>query len=73
MTHGMKADWSLRADQPMHLEIMAALSTIMDDKDKSLFNMLRDGAPTGFQADIPPSGIFPTAMDKFHPIVYSYD
>ena len=64
MTHGIQADWSIRADQPMHLEIMAALSTIMDDKDKSLFNMLREGAPTGIQADIPPSGVFPAAMDK---------
>ena len=63
-SHGMIADWSIRMDQPMHLEIMAAISRIMQDKDNSLFDMLRHGAPTGIQSDIPPSTIFPRAEDK---------
>ena len=60
----MIPDWSIRSDQPMHLEIMAALSRIMGDKDSTLFPMLREGAPTGFDNDIPPSGCFPAAADK---------
>ena len=62
--HDMIPDWSIRSDQPMHLEIMAALSRIMGDKDSTLFPMLREGAPTGFDDDIPPSGCFPIAEDK---------
>ena len=62
--HDMIPDWSIRSDQPMHLEIMAALSRIMGDKDSTLFPMLREGAPTGFDNDIPPSGCFPIAEDK---------
>eukprot|EP00435_Cladocopium_sp_Y103_P038655 s2653_g10.t1 len=48
----------------MHLSIMAALSTIMNDKDQTLFPMLLQGAPTGFDNNIPPSGCFPVAADK---------
>ena len=62
--HDMIPDWSIRSDQPMHLEIMAALSRIMGDKDSTLFPMLREGAPTGFDNDIPPSGCFPLQKTK---------
>eukprot|EP00435_Cladocopium_sp_Y103_P026735 s420_g6.t1 len=63
-SHGLTPDWSIRTDQPMHLSIMAALSTIMDDNDRTLFPMLLHGAPTGFDNNIPPSGCFPAAEDK---------
>ena len=63
-SHGMTPDWSIRPDQPMHLAIMTSLSKIMDDKDTTLFPMLLEGAPTGFDGTIPPSGCFPTALDK---------
>ena len=60
----MIPDWSVRPDQPMHLAIMTSLSTIMNDKDTTLFPMLLEGAPTGFDGTIPPSGCFPTALDE---------
>ena len=60
----MTPDWSIRPDQPMHVAIMTSLSKIMDDKDTTLFPMLLEGAPTGFDGTIPPSGCFPTALDK---------
>eukprot|EP00435_Cladocopium_sp_Y103_P070119 s177_g34.t1 len=63
-SHGLTANWDVRADQPMHLSIMAALSQIMANKDTTLFPMLLSGAPTGFNADIPPSGCFLSAEDK---------
>lgn len=47
-SNGMIPDWSTRPDQPMHLAIMASLSKIMDDKDTTLFPMLLEGAPAGF-------------------------
>ena len=34
--HGMTPDWSIREHQPMRLGILAALSTIMGDKDTTL-------------------------------------
>ena len=63
-SHGLTPDWSIRADQPMHLSIMASLSQILADKDTSLFPMLLEGAPTGFDGNIPSSGCFPRADDK---------
>ena len=63
-SHGLTPDWSIRADQPMHLSIMASLSQILGDKDTTLFPMLLEGAPTGFDGNIPSSGCFPRAEDK---------
>jgi hypothetical protein len=60
----MTPDWSIHPDQPMHLAIMTSLSTIMNDKDTTLFPMLLEGAATGFAGTIPSSGCFPTALDK---------
>ena len=60
----MTPDWSIRPDQPMHLAIMTSLSKIMNDKDTTFFSTLLEGAPTGFDGTIPPSGCFPTALDK---------
>ena len=59
-SHGLVPDWSIRADQPMQLSIMAALSRILDDRDTTLFPMLLAGAPTGFDGDIPALVVFPT-------------
>ena len=63
-SHGLTPDWSIRADQPMHLSMMASLSQILGDKDTTLFPMLLEGAPTGFDGNIPSSGCFPRAEDK---------
>ena len=57
--HGLTPDWSVREHQPMRLGILAALSTIMEDKDTTLFDALQAGVSTGFQKDIPPSQCFP--------------
>ena len=35
-------------------------STIMDDKDTTLFEAFQTGVSTGFNHDIPPSNCFPT-------------
>ena len=61
---GFTADWSIRPDQPLHLELLHCLSKILGDKDTSLFPMLIAGAPTGFDNNIPLSGCFPRAEDK---------
>eukprot|EP00435_Cladocopium_sp_Y103_P016771 s176_g4.t1 len=53
--HGLTPDWSVREHQPMRLHILAALSTIMADKDTTLFDSLIAGVSTGFAHDIPPS------------------
>eukprot|EP00435_Cladocopium_sp_Y103_P062555 s3579_g24.t1 len=60
IAHGLTPDWSVREHQPMRLHILAALSTIMADKDTTLFDSLIAGVSTGFAHDIPPSGCFPT-------------
>ena len=46
--HGLTPDWSIREHQPMRLGILAALSTIMGDKDTTLFGELQAGVSTGF-------------------------
>ena len=63
-SHGLVPDWSIRADQPMQLSIMAALSRILDDRDTTLFPMLLAGVPTGFDGNISASGCFPQTGDK---------
>ena len=57
--HGLTPDWSIREHQPMRLGILAALSTIMGDKDTTLFGELQAGVSTGFNHDIPLSQCFP--------------
>ena len=54
-----KVDWTIRAHQPMHLAIMAELSSIMHDADVALFPCLQEGVSTGFLGDIPTSHVFP--------------
>ena len=61
---GMIPDWSIRPDQPMHLSITTSLSKIMNNKDITLFPMLLEGAPTGFDSTIPSSGCLPIALDE---------
>ena len=39
-SHGLTLDWTIRDDQPMHLSIMAALASILRDKDTTLAPML---------------------------------
>ena len=57
--HNIQPDWSGREHQPMHLQILAALHSIMGDPDTTLFPSLLAGVRTGFGPSIPPSGIFP--------------
>ena len=59
LSHGISPDWSIREHQPMRLGILSALSTIMDDKDTTLFGAFQTGASTGFNHDIPSSTCFP--------------
>ena len=40
LSHGISPDWSAREHQPMQLGILSALSTIMSDKDITLFEAL---------------------------------
>ena len=54
-----KVDWTIRAHQPMHLAVMAELSSIMHDADVALFPCLQEGVSTGFLGDIPKSHVFP--------------
>ena len=58
--HGHDPDWQVRDHQPMCLGILVLLQNIMKDRDTSLFPSLQEGVKTGFQRDIPPSGVFPT-------------
>ena len=60
LSHGISPDWSIREHQPMRLGILSALSIIMDDKDKTLFEALQTGVSTGFNHDITSSNCFPT-------------
>ena len=64
-SHGLTPDWTIRDDQPMHLSIMAALSS--RDKDVTLFPMLLDGAPPGFNGDVPASPCFPYSDENRTP------
>ena len=57
--HDLEPDWTVRAHQPMHLQILQAFSQIMQDTDSDLFRHLTQGVSTGFQQDFPPSGCFP--------------
>ena len=57
--HDETPDWTVREHQPMHLNILEPISKIMGDRDTSLFPSLQAGVKTGFQRDIPLSGIFP--------------
>ena len=61
--HGVAIDWTIRNHQPMHLSILHALGTIMEDTDSSLFPCLIAGVGTGFQHDIPRSNCF-LPMDR---------
>ena len=63
-SHGRTPDWSIRADQPMHLSIIASLSPLLADKDTSLFPMLLERTPTGLDGHIPGSGGFSRADEK---------
>ena len=61
--NGEAANWTIPADQPMHLFILQSLQRITDDKDTSLFRYLIEGVPTGFDAAIEPSHCFPLNTD----------
>ena len=61
--HGLKIDWTVREHQPMHLQLMHALSQFMNDADTDLFPCLIQGVPTGFSDDIPPSNCLSVKED----------
>ena len=62
--HDETPDWTVREHQPMHLNILEPISKIMGDRDTPLFPSLQAGVKTGFQRDIPLSGIFPTQTSE---------
>ena len=62
--HGEAANWTIPADQPMHLFILQSFQRITEDKDTSLFGYLIDGVPTGFDKAIEPSHCFPLNTDE---------
>ena len=57
--HGHPPNWTIREHQPMHLQILQALHSIMADPDISLFPSLIAGVRTGIAGDIPASNVFP--------------
>ncbi|CAE7939618.1 unnamed protein product, partial [Symbiodinium necroappetens] len=48
-------DFSVKPGQPYCLKALERLSTLLGDKDTSLFPALQQGVPTGFDGDIPRS------------------
>ena len=48
-------DFSIKSGQPYCLAALERLSTLLGDKDTSLFPALQQGVPTGFDKDIPRS------------------
>ena len=59
LAQGHSPNWTIPADQPMALHILASLSQITHDPDTSLFQYLINGVPTGFSEQIEPSHCFP--------------
>ena len=51
-------DWQVRADQPLCLHALQAISHHMNDPDRNLFPALIEGVSTGFQDNIAPSNVF---------------
>ena len=51
-------DWQVRADQPLCLHALQAISHYMNDPDRNLFPALIEGVSTGFQDNIAPSNVF---------------
>ena len=55
---GRPLDWQVRADQPLCLHALQAISHHMNDPDRNLFPALIEGVSTGFQDNIAPSNVF---------------
>ena len=56
--------WHVREHQPFMLNALHALSLFVADPDITLFPALKEGAPTGFQHDIPQSFVFSERLDS---------
>ena len=56
--------WHVREHQPFMLNALHALSLFVADPDINLFPALKEGAPTGFQHDIPQSFVFSERLDS---------
>ena len=56
--------WHVREHQPFMLNALQALSLFVADPDINLFPALKEGAPTGFQHDIPQSFVFSERLDS---------
>ena len=56
--------WHVREHQPFTLNALHALSLFAADPDINLFPALKEGAPTGFQRDIPQSFVFSERLDS---------
>ena len=63
-SQGHSANWTIPADQPMHLHILHSLCQIMDDRDHTLFPYLTSGVPVGIDETISRSFCFPPAKPK---------
>ena len=61
---GLTPNWEVRTHQPMCLNILHCLSTLMRDPDNTLFPSLIEGVGTGFQRDIPLSHCFPLSNSE---------
>ena len=53
------ADWSVPNGQPFRVGLLQCLARTIHFPDLSIFSCLRDGAPTGANDVLQPSGIFP--------------
>ena len=64
ISSGLTPNWEVRTHQPMCLNILHSLNTLMQDPDNTLFPSLIDGVGTGFQRDIPLSHCFPLSNSE---------
>ena len=62
--HGIAPDWTIPADQPMHLHVLHQLCQLVEDPDTELFQLLIKGVPIGIDDHIPRSNCFPEASPK---------
>ena len=64
ISSGMTPNWEVRTHQPMCLNILHSLNTLMQDPGHALFPSLIAGVGTGFQRDIPLSNCFPLSNSE---------
>ena len=55
---GISVSWEISSGQPYCPQALAAVPSICQDRDVSLFTCLEQGVPTGFDGNIPLSNVF---------------